>query len=161
MLVSVLICISALGAVNGLIFTGARISYAVGRDYGAFRWLGRWNVRTGTPVSALLVQGGVALALVGVLGSFANTLLYTAAPVYLFYLATTLSVMVLRHKDPATVRPYRMWGYPVTPLLFGATCVFLAYSAVVYRPQVALSALGLLLVGLPVFRVCGRSRGAE
>ncbi len=158
-LISILICISALGAVNGLIFTGARISYAVGRDYPAFNWLGQWNARTGTPVAALLVQGAIALVLVGILGSFVNTLLYTAAPVYLFYFATTISVMVLRRKDPATPRPYRMWGYPVTPLVFGATCVFLAYSAVVYKPWVALSALGLLLLGLPLFQLCSRRAG--
>ncbi len=46
--ISVLICISALGAVNGLIFTGARISYAVGTDHRLFRWLGRWHPRLGT-----------------------------------------------------------------------------------------------------------------
>jgi basic amino acid/polyamine antiporter, APA family len=150
-LISILICISALGAVNGLIFAGARISYALGRDYRLFRWLGRWNETTGTPVAALILQGVVALMLVCALGSFVNTLLYTAAPVYLFYLFTTLSVMVLRRKDPATPRPYRVWGYPLTPVVFGATCVFLAYSAVVYKPWIALSALGLLLAGLPLF----------
>jgi amino acid transporter len=155
-LVSILICVSALGAVNGLIFAGARISYAVGRDYKPFTWLGRWNAATGTPVAALVLQGVVALALVGVLGSFVNTLLYTAAPVYLFYLATTLAVIVLRRKDPATPRPYRMWGYPLTPLVFGTTCLFLAYSAVRYRPWIALSALGLLLAGVPLFWACTR-----
>ena len=155
-LVSILICVSALGAVNGLIFAGARISYAVGRDYRPFKRLGRWNATTGTPVAALVLQGVVALALVGVLGSFVNTLLYTAAPVYLFYLATTLAVIVLRRKDPATPRPYRMWGYPLTPLVFGATCLFLAYSAVRYKPWIALSALGLLLAGVPLFWACTR-----
>jgi amino acid transporter len=60
-LISALICISALGAVNGLILTGTRISYAVGADHRAFRPLGKWHPRTGTPVRALLVQVAIAI----------------------------------------------------------------------------------------------------
>ena len=63
--VAALVCVSALGAVNGLIFAGARISYALGRDYAAFRALGRWDPVTGTPIIALLVQATIALGLIG------------------------------------------------------------------------------------------------
>ena len=56
-LISVIICISALGAVNGLIFTGARISYAMGSEHRSFRGLGKWSPRFSTPVSALIIQG--------------------------------------------------------------------------------------------------------
>ena len=98
-----------------------------------------------------MLQGIIAIVLVVLLGSFLNTLLYTAAPVYLFFLASNLAVIVLRRKDPGAVRPYRVWGYPLTPIVFCATCVFLAYSAVVYKPCVAACALGILLVGLPLY----------
>lgn len=154
-LISVLVCISALGAVNGLIFAGARISYAVGCDHRVFRPLGKWHWGTGTPVRALVVQGCLAMLLIGVLGSFLNTVLYTAAPVYLFYLASNVAVMVLRRKEPEVERPYRVWGYPATPLVFCAACAFLAYSAIVYKPWVALSALGILLVGGPLYWISG------
>jgi basic amino acid/polyamine antiporter, APA family len=150
-LVSALICISALGAVNGLIFTGARISYAVGADHRVFRPLGQWNGTTGTPIRALALQGAIALGAVIGLASFKDTVLYTAAPVYLFYLATNLAVMVLRLREPNTVRPYRVWGYPITPIIFCLACGYFIYSAVMYRPWVALAALGLLLLGLPIY----------
>ncbi len=156
LLISLLVCLSALGAVNGLIFAGARISYAVGCDHSLFRPLGQWDARTGTPVRSLLLQGLIAIGLIVVLGSFINTLLYTAAPVYLFYLASSVAVIVLRRKDLQTERPYRVWAYPLTPLIFSATCAFLAYSAVVYKPWVALSALALLLLGLPLYLVSNR-----
>ena len=55
--ISLLICISALGAINGQIFTGARIYYAMGSDHRLYAWLGRWNARRGTPVCSLLIQG--------------------------------------------------------------------------------------------------------
>ena len=59
-----LICISALSAVNGLIFTGSRITYAMGTEHPLWAKLGQWNVRHGTPVWSLVVQALVALALV-------------------------------------------------------------------------------------------------
>jgi len=155
-LIAALICISALGAVNGLVFTGARISYAVGADHRAFRILGRWNARTGTPVRALLVQAGIAILVIVVLENFFNTLLYTAAAVYSFYLATTLAVIVLRRIDPDRPRPYRVVGYPFTPIVFGAVCLFLIYSAVKYDPVFALVWIGVLLLGIPVYWLSSR-----
>ena len=86
--IAILICISALGAVNGLVFTGARISYALGADHKSFRPLGRWSPRLGTPVWALVVQGALSLAIVLTAGSFLDTILYTAPVVWLFFLAT-------------------------------------------------------------------------
>jgi len=131
-LVSALICISALGAVNGLIFTGARITYALGDNHRLFRRLGYWSPRTGTPVPALALQGLIAMSLVLILGNVVDAILYTAAAVYTFYLGTSFSILVLRFKEPGTERPYRVTGYPVTPLIFSAVCAFLVYKALIY-----------------------------
>jgi amino acid transporter len=131
-LISALVCISALGAVNGLIFTGARISYAMGAEHRTFKVLGKWHERTGTPAWALLVQGLIAVSLILVFGSFIDTILYTAAAVYAFYLGTSLAVIVLRFKEPHVERPYRVTGYPVTTLIFSAVCALLIYSCVSY-----------------------------
>jgi amino acid transporter len=150
--ISALVCISALGAVNGLVFTGARISYALGAEHRLFRYLGQWHPRWSTPANALMIQGLIAVTLIVVLGSFVDAILYTAATVYWFYLASTLAIFVLRRKDPHRERPYRVWGYPVTPLAFAAVCAFLIYSAVVYKPEVAASGCRLLLLGLALWR---------
>ena len=155
-LIGVLICISALGAVNGLVFTGARISYAVGADHRAFRGLGRWYSRTGTPVRALVVQAVIAVSLILLLGSFVNTILYTAAAVYLFYLATSLAILVLRRKEPYVARPYRVTGYPVSTLIFCAVCAFLITSAIIYKPTIAVAACVLILLGLPLYWLTSR-----
>lgn len=152
-LVAALICISALGAINGLIFAGARISYAMGTDHRLFSILGRWHPRFETPATALLLQGAIAIALILLLGSFVNAVLYTAATVYSFYLASTLSVFVLRRKEPDIERPYRVAGYPFTPIIFAGTCIFLIYSAVAYKPWIALISCCLLLIGLPLWRL--------
>jgi amino acid transporter len=130
--IGVLVCVSALGAANGLIFTGARISYALGREHAAFRPLGKWHGRSGSPVWALVAQGALALAIVAFAGSFIDTILYTAPAVWLFFLATGLSVFVLRHRDPGTERPYKVTGYTFTASVFCASCAFMLYSCVSY-----------------------------
>ena len=169
-LISALVCISALGAVSGLIFTGSRISYALGAEHRAFRLVGKWHARTGTPVSALLLQGAIAIGLIVILGSFINTLLYTAAPVYTFYLATSLAVIVLRFKEPHVERPYRVTGYPFTTILFCAVCAFLIYSAVSYAwnqmPKSLCLLEGVLLAGMVIYcltdvRDLVRRKGSE
>jgi amino acid transporter len=154
-LVSALICISALGAVNGLIFTGARISYALGENHRVFRTLGYWSPHTGTPVPALAVQGLIALGLILIFGGYIDAILYTAAAVYTFYLGTSFSVIVLRFKEPDTERPYKVTGYPVTSLIFSAVCAFLAYKAVSYaalNKQVFLMIMATTLaVGIVIY----------
>jgi amino acid transporter len=153
--ISALVCISALGAVNGLIFTGARISYALGSEYRMFRLLGDWNPRRGTPAPALAVQGLIALILILVFGGYIDAVLYTAAAVYAFYLATALSVMVLRFKAPRLDRPYKVTAYPLTPLIFSLVCAFLIYSSITYaltmKPVSLIVLLAALLTGLLIY----------
>lgn len=151
LLVASLICVSALGAVNGLVLTGARISYALGRDHRLFARLGHWHARLHTPVAALTIQGAIAIGLIAVLGSFVGAVLYTAAAVYAFYLATTFAVIVLRIEDPQRPRAFRVPGYPVTPLVFAATCALLIWSAVDYKPAISAATLALVVLGLPVW----------
>ena len=160
-LISALVCISALGAINGLVFTGARISYAVGADHRAFRVLGQWHSRTGTPVRALLVQAFIAVLLIVTLGSFVDTIIYAAPAVYSFYLATTLAVIVLRFKEPGVERPYRVLGYPVVPLVFCCVCGLLIYKSVQYavlptpmglgKPWIVAVPFVVLSLGLPIY----------
>ncbi len=130
--IAALVCISALGAVNGLIFTGARITYAMGAEHIAFRPLGRWGVRGQTPTVALILQGCIALGVIILLGSFLNALIYTAVAVYSFYLATSIGLIVLRFKQPDAERPYRVLGYPLTTIIFCCVCAYLIYSSIKY-----------------------------
>ncbi len=157
-MVSALICLCALGAVNGLVFAGARIAYAVGRDHRLFGTLGRWSERTGTPVRALILQGSLSVVLILVLGSFIDTVMYTAAAVYLFYLATSVAVIVLRFRDRSAPRAYEATGYPVTTVVFCLVCLFLIVASVQYRPWIAVAAGLLILLGVPGFWLSERGR---
>ena len=147
--VAVLICISALGAVNGLTFSGARISYALGQGHAAFGRFGRWHGRLGTPAWALAFQGIVSVAIALAAGSFYDTILYTAPIFWLFFLATSISVFVLRSREPDRPRSYRVSGFPWTTLLFCGSCAFMLYSCIGYawhQKPMALAVLGGALV---------------
>ncbi|MBN1627834.1 MAG: amino acid permease [Deltaproteobacteria bacterium] len=142
--ISIIVCISALGAVNGLIFTGSRISYALGSEHRSFRFLGKWSERFGTPVMSLIIQGLISLAILFIAGSFIDTILYSAPVVWLFFLGTGIAVFVLRRKEPQIDRPYRISGFPLTALIFCAACVFMFYSSFTYALD--MKPIGLIIV---------------
>ena len=160
-LISALVCISALGAVNGLVFTGARISYAMGEDHRLFRAFGQWNQRTGTPVMALVAQGLIALGVIVAFGNYVDAILYTAAAVYTFYLGTSLAVLVLRLKEPGLERPYKVTGYPITPLIFSSVCLLLIWNSINYarnfKPKSLIVLAVALGLGVIIYIVTGRS----
>lgn len=161
-LMAVVICISSLGAVNGMVFTGSRITYAVGRQHPAFKRLSEWHTRLGTPVAALLLQGALSLCIVLVAGSFIDTILYSAPAVWLFFLATGISLFVLRKKDGQRERPFKVAGYPLVPALFCLACIFMFHGSVRYalaqRPFGLMTMLLILGVGVWFSRSDCRTR---
>ena len=154
--ISVLICVSALGAINGQIFTGARIYYAMGRDHRLYAWLGRWSARRGTPVCSLVIQAAITVVLAVWFGlsrdGFGGMVKFTTPGFWFFMLLVSASVFVLRRRDPATVRPYRVSGYPVTPAVFGLSCAGMLYATVAYAVQhqswEALWSIAIMLLGV-------------
>ena len=154
--ISALVCVSCLGALNGMILTGARIYYAVGADHAAYAWLGRWDARRDTPARSLWLQGGATLALVAGLGlsrdAFQRLVVFTETIFWAFLLLVAASLFVLRRRDPHTPRPYRVAGYPLTPALFCLSCAFLLYASIAYalgnRAAEAWWAIGLTAAGL-------------
>lgn len=154
--ISALICISALGAVNGQIFTGARIYYAMGSDHRLYAWLGRWNARFGTPVWSLVIQGAITLALTVWFGlsrnGFESMVKFTTPGFWFFLMLVGVAVFVLRWREPATERPYLVPGYPVTPILFCLSSGFMVYASLTYAIQngswEAFWSLGVLALGV-------------
>jgi len=159
--VTILIVISTLGALNGLILTGARITYAAGQDHVVFYWLGRRNDRFGTPALALLVQALFACGLILILRTFKDLVVWTGFAVWLFYGMVGVSIYILRRKYPDVPRPYRTWGYPVTPFVFVVVCTGMMISAFSDDPWGALLCAALILLGLPVYLALSDSKPEE
>jgi len=158
--ISFLIALSALGAINGTIFTGARTNYALGRDFPLFGFLGRWHGRSSTPVNALLVQAAIALVLV-LLGTltrhgFSTMVEYTAPVFWFFLLLTGLSLFVLRTTEPEVPRPFHVPLYPITPLIFCVTSIYMLQASLTYTGIGALVGVAVLLAGIPVLLLARR-----
>jgi basic amino acid/polyamine antiporter, APA family len=152
--VSILIAIAALGSMNATTFTGARSIYALGQDYRPLSFLGRWRGGRNTPANALLLQGSIALLLV-LLGAwardgFVTMVEYTAPVFWFFFLLVGLSLFVLRTQEPERPRPFRVPLYPVTPLIFCITCVYMLHSSLAYTGPGAIVGVGVLLAGVPL-----------
>ncbi|MBF2029119.1 MAG: amino acid permease [Oscillatoriales cyanobacterium C42_A2020_001] len=153
-LISLLIAISTLGAINATIFTGARTSFALGQDFSLFGFLGRWQPRPSAPTPAFLLQGAIALALV-VLGTitrkgFETMVDYTAPVFWFFFLLSGVSLLVLRRREPDRVRPFQVPLYPYIPLLFCAVCGYLFYSSLAYTGLGAIAGIAMVGLGVPL-----------
>lgn len=245
--ISVLVMISALGAINGLLFAGSRVCAALGKEHSVFAALGRFNPQLGSPLFALLALALISMSMIlavgtktgrdtintGVFGagigslwldfppwslgdfekqgvpkdvleklqalskeSFRSqeeltnavkqqmppevfekhgalllgqkrgpipwekyfggfdTLFAGTAPIFwTFFLLTGISIFVLRVKDAHVERPFKIPGYPVTPVIFCLMCLFGLFMALTYAKLVALIGLVPLVLGLPLYMV--------
>ncbi len=156
-LIGVLVAMMALTSVNATIFTGARTNYALGRDFKIFAPLGKWNTNTSSPVNAFLVQGLIALALIGLgaftRGGFESMVEFTAPVFWFFFLAIGIALFVLRIKEPNVPRPFKVPLYPLTPIIFSGSCAYLLYSSLTYTGMGAMVGVGVLLLGTLFFTV--------
>lgn len=154
-LIGIIVIMATLTSINATIFTGARTNYALGRDFRLFAPLGKWNARTSAPVNALMVQGIVALALIG-LGAFTrdgfqSMVDFTAPVFWFFFLAIGVALFVLRAREPKAARPFRVPLYPLTPLIFCGSCAYLLYSSLAYTGFGAMAGVAILLLGMLFF----------
>ena len=162
--VVIAILISTLGANNGIILTAARIPYAMARQGMFFRSQGQVHSVYATPVIALVTQGLIACALTliptcmaipGIVSICSPRPLYDQLATYVvfaqfvFYALSAAAVIRLRRVAPQVPRPYRTWGYPVTPLVFIVFAVLLVANTIRETPKDSAIGAGLILLGLP------------
>ncbi|HJR36099.1 MAG TPA: amino acid permease [Gemmatimonadales bacterium] len=151
--ITIAILISTTGANNGIVFTSARIPYAMALEGRFFRWAAKLDPVHRSPNRVMVVQGFWASALVFT-GTYTQLLTYMVFVSFLFYALSCAAVMVLRRREPGMPRPYRTWGYPLTPVVFILFSGYLILNTIVNAPRDAAIGGGLLLVGLPVYAWC-------
>jgi APA family basic amino acid/polyamine antiporter len=148
--VAVAVLVSTFGCVNGLTLAGARVVYAMARDGLFFRSAARVHPRHHTPSRALLAHGLVA-GLLTLTGTYSDLLTLTAFSSLLFNVLTVVGLFVLRRRRPDLARPYRVWGYPLVPLLFVAVALFFLVYMPVADPRNTGFGLLLTAAGLPAY----------
>jgi APA family basic amino acid/polyamine antiporter len=144
---------STFGSTHASIMTGARVSFQQSRDGLLFSFLGRVHPRLGTPSTALWTQLALSILAVIFVGSFEALSAGYVFSMWIFYGLAGLALFILRVRRPDAVRPYRCWGYPIVPLLFVASAVFMTVLAVRDQPVPSAQYLGLMLLGAPAYLV--------
>ncbi len=160
--VSALILCSIFGALNGNILGGGRVCFAMARDEVFFAAVGRVHPRFQTPALALVIQGIWSIVLANI-GSFRQLYTYVITSGWFFYGMAALGVLLLRRSMPALERPYRVWGYPVVPVVFALVCFVVIGNSLIQTPLASLAGLGFILVGIPLYygwMAWGRRRSA-
>jgi amino acid transporter len=166
-LIALIICVSVLTTINAAIFTGARTTYALGRDFPIFRCLGAWREAGSTPANALLLQGAITLALVGAGAAtpdgFNAMVAYTSPVFWTFFFLTGFTLFRFRAQDRREGKiasEIRVPLYPVIPLIFCATCAYMLYSSIdyvrnpVFGPRfgdAVLAGLAVMAAGIPLY----------
>jgi basic amino acid/polyamine antiporter, APA family len=149
-LVAAIIILSILGTVNGCFMTSPRVYFAQAHNGLFFAKFAEVHPRFRTPGFAIVAQAGWAIVLL-LSGTYETLIDYAMLALWIFYGLMVLSVMVLRVRRPELERPYKMWGYPVTPVLFLAVTICFVANTVIHRPGPSLVALGLMAAGIPVY----------
>lgn len=135
--------------ISSMIFAGPRIVQVMGEDLPALRAMAVIS-KTGIPVRAMLFQTALTLLFIFT-ATFKAVLLYAGFVLSLFTFLTVLGLFVLRWRRPELPRPYRAWGYPLTPLLFLALSAWTLLFILRDNPTESLYGLGTLLIGLGIY----------
>jgi APA family basic amino acid/polyamine antiporter len=183
---SLMVMVSALGAVSGLILAGCRLHASVGADYRIFAWLGRWNARLNAPIYSLVTQALVSVFLILAVGTEAgrnavdrsvtmvglpalpwteyqggfDTLVAGTSPLFwFFFLLTGISLLVLRFKDREP-RAFPVPFFPVVPLVFIGASGYMLYASIAYAKALSLMGIVPLVIGVPLYLVRGEREEA-
>jgi basic amino acid/polyamine antiporter, APA family len=144
-----LIMVSTFGCISGLILSGARVYYAMSKEGLFFEKAGTLN-KNDVPGWALWAQC-IWASLLCLSGTYGDLLDYLVFGTLIFLAVTTMSVIVLRKKDPNAERPYKVPFYPFTPIIYviiaSVICLILLYT----KTENAGRGLLLILAGLPLY----------
>lgn len=148
-LMSGLICIGLVSSISAMTWIGPRVTMTMGEDCHALRFLA-WKNAQGVPSRAIIVQTVIVVALLLTAG-FEKVLTYVQFSLTLCSFITVLGVIVLRFTQPTLPRPYKAWGYPVTPLLFLLISGWMLFHIFRSNPLESIAGLITLLVGLGIY----------
>ena len=151
----ILMCI--FGVLNTVILAGGRIPYAVGQDHLLLKWFGSSHAKFQTPHRSLWVNAMWASVLV-LWGNFRQLLFLSAAAVWLFFAVTGVALFVVRKRFKEKKRPFSVWGYPWTVVIFTIAAFRIFLNTAIYSPRETAFGFLIIALGIPLYWV---SRGLE
>lgn len=149
-IISFIILFSIAGAANGHPLTGPRVYFAMARDGLFFKKIAEIHPRFLTPHISILALG-LWSALLSLTGTFEQLFTFVVFSLWIFFGLTVAAVFILRWKRPELGRPYRTWGYPVTPALFVLSALFISVNTLVREFWNSFAGLAIIFLGLPAY----------
>jgi len=153
-IVGAVICLGLISAVSSMTWIGPRVTMSMGEDHWLLRFLGRKNTG-GVPANAVLVQ----LLIVNLLlltRSFELVVVYIQFALLLCSLLTVIGVIVLRASRPNVSRPYRVWLYPLPPLLFAAITIWMMIYLLISKTTESVAGMVTAIVGFLLYFCAGK-----
>lgn len=149
LVMGLLISIGLVSAISSMVWAGPRVTQVMGEDIRILRFLSAKNAN-GVPHVSLLFQYVLVIALI-LTSTFDAIVSYIGFILSLSAFLTVLGVFVLRVTQPRLPRPYRTWGFPVTPIIFLLVTGWMMFFVIKERPMVTLAGAGTLAIGLVVY----------
>jgi APA family basic amino acid/polyamine antiporter len=141
--------LSSLGTLHTSILSSSRIPYAMAKDGMMFDAFSKLSVNS-VPVNAVLFQG-VWACILALSGSFDTLTDYVIFGSWIFYALIGSSVFIFRRKHPDALRPYRVWGYPIVPVVYLLVAGWLLINTMMTAPTQSFAGIGLIILGLPIY----------
>jgi basic amino acid/polyamine antiporter, APA family len=158
-IVSLMIVAGLVSTVSANLISGPRVYEAMGTDFPRLKFL-TLRRAAGGPIAAIALQAGLAAAML-ITSSFDGLLAYIGITLSLCAASTVLGAILLRSREPDLPRPYRTWGYPLTPLIYLALEGWMVVFTVKNKPQAALFSLLTIVVGLIAYRLVCEEKGVK
>lgn len=159
--IAIAIIISMYSAAHATVITAPRVYFSMAQDGLFFRRLAEVHPRFGTPALAISANCAWA-AVLALTGTFQQLLTYVVFVGWIFYALGAAAVIALRIKRPDAPRPFRVPGYPLTPLIFVLAAAAIVLNTIVEQPMQSAIGIGMVLLGVPAFVFWrSRQRGGE
>ena len=150
-IVGTMICIGLVSSISAMMWIGPRVMMTMGEDIPALRIFARKSTN-GVPAYAILFQLAVA-SLMLFTRSFEAVLDFIQLGLLFCSFFTVLGVIKLRITRPDLPRPYRAWGYPVTPAVFLLVTAFMIYYLLIERPLESSLGVVIMISGLLIYAI--------
>jgi APA family basic amino acid/polyamine antiporter len=151
MLVAGLIAVSTFGTIGIYTLSTPRIYYAMAEDGLFFKSIAKVHPVFKTPVNAIITQSAWSVVLLLFWGTLENLITYTVSVEWIFFTLAAAGIFIFRKKLKNTKRPYKTFGYPVTPLIFIIINTWFVFNIMINKPLHMVIGFGFLLLGVPLF----------
>ena len=158
-IMSALVILSTIGAMNGVILAGPRVYLAMARDGMLFKWAGAVHAEYRTPHRAIAMQAAWSSVLVAT-GSYRALFTRVVYTEWIFFGLLAAGLFIARRRAGYNP-PYRVWGYPVLPLIFIVSTAAIVLNQIIAQPAESMTGLAFVLLGLPVYYIWARNPGTH